>query len=63
MNRNLLVFIALAFVVAISVVIWLIRDVPLPYTPAPQAPARQPLDTTGGQQMQPRWSDPAGEGE
>ncbi|MCG8273825.1 hypothetical protein MIC97_20275 [Aquamicrobium sp. NLF2-7] len=63
MNRNLLVIIALSFVLATCVVIWVIRDVPAPYAAAPEVPARQPLDTTGGQQMQPRWSEPAGEGE
>lgn len=61
MNKFLPALIALGLLLAIGLVVGMMGDFHSPYSTPPEPPARQPLDTSGGQQMQPRWS--AGEGE
>lgn len=56
MNRIILVGAAVIAVIGLTVVVWFVRDpadASVPATPA--ASAQQQFDTTGGQEMRPRW--------
>lgn len=64
MTRILLIIAALIAVVGIIVSLWLISVPSNSPEPAPTAvTAPQQFDTTGGQQMRPRWNREEGQGD
>lgn len=58
-RQHILLIVVIAFVGAIGVVIWIADDRPRPAsTDIPDAAQR--FDTTGGQEMRPRWNSQEG---
>lgn len=63
MNRVVVIVAAFCVVIGIAVTIWTTRAPSVPsLAPGPSAIAPQQFDTTGGQQLQPRWSQEDGPG-
>lgn len=62
MNRIILIIAAIIVVVGIAVTFWIVMGPAR--TPEPTAPAAtvpQQFDTTGGQEMRPRWNSQDGQ--
>lgn len=56
MNRTALIIAAIIVVVGIAVTLWIVMSpAGTPEPAAPAATAPQQFDTTGGQEMRPRW--------
>lgn len=58
MSRFVFIVAAIVVVIGIGVTVWIAQhpaDAPASATPAAVAP--QQFDTTGGQEMQPRWNN------
>ncbi|WP_186397930.1 hypothetical protein [Stappia sp. P2PMeth1] len=56
MNRIFFIVVAIFVVIGIGVTVWIAQnpaDAPASAAPAPVAPLQ--FDTTGGQEMRPRW--------
>lgn len=63
MNRVVVIVAAFCVVIGIAVTIWTTRAPSLtPLATEPSAVTLQKFDTTGGQQLRPRWSQEDGSG-
>ena len=58
MNRIFFIVVAIAVVISIGVTVWIAQNpADAPASAAPAAMAPQQFDTTGGQEMRPRWGN------